>query len=791
MRKNVIIYILVCIWCIVFYYVAHYDIELYFFGKFSGFLYLVYKSMEACPFWAVFTSLLLTSGMIYLVRRKWDDRHFSLSTLLVRLLAIEVLWLVVAGWNTPTMGDFHLSLYHYCAILLVFTCVVDALRYWKNRKTESVAHGDMGFTTDDVVAVQIDAVRKRYADKFLKRLCDTGCKEESCAVVIYGSWGSGKTVFLNYIESQLQSISAEVLLFNPWNSLSPQQVITDFFELLANRIKQYDSSLEKPILRYSELLDIVKVPELISKLPRLFEEQNEGTSVRKQKISEALKNLGMPIYVLIDDLDRMDADEIFAVIRLIRNTANFPCLKFIVACDKCHVEAKLKEKGVRLEYLQKIFMAEIYLPSIYAAFPHVDCCRSEVLAMTSDNHVYNFFETLSDAKASVIEKALANCRQAKRFARSLVLDWEFARENSEGRQLEILFGEYFWMELLKYTLYPFYRELEENPRKYFRIAKNGQLRVSMYILLGKNSKTEETDGLQMLEQVFPKDTSTKVSPRSIALLENYDKYFSFGQFPDRISYSQYAQILRGEGDVLMASIKEMPGRKILSLQHLVQMTDGCHLELDHKKRYLDIYYSLGNRLSQEALTEMINERLLPMLLDEKDKEKVKAYLQAKWNQDISVYAETRMSSLIGNALICQKKMKDYLPADEIKDMMKANFTRYVAHHSCDAADVVKVNAPLHQLVKASVICLPMIDEHGNVVADGMEYECVVFNSILQYFSTHKSHKVQVVKDFETLDISEDMPQEQIADIHASKQEEINALFGDRSNYERFKAECFD
>ena len=51
----------------------------------------------------------------------------------------------------------------------------------------------------------IDGVRKKYAEYLLRRLRNVDNKEEAFSLVVYGEWGSGKTMFLKCIEDKLRN----------------------------------------------------------------------------------------------------------------------------------------------------------------------------------------------------------------------------------------------------------------------------------------------------------------------------------------------------------------------------------------------------------------------------------------------------------------------------------------------------------------------------------------------------------------------------------------------------------
>ncbi len=289
--------------------------------------------------------------MLYLQCRKCEDKNFSVLRLLWCLFAIEVLWLVGEDWQCPTSGFAYMPLFHWTIILMIAYIVANAVRYISNcHDVKDERCNRVSWTVDTTNPRMLDSVRAQYADHILRKLRNVDNSTDSYAIVIYGSWGTGKTTFLNHIKSRLEETNENVVVFNPWNSQTPQQVVADFFAALVGCLSQYDSTLARPIVRYSEMLETVDVPKPLGYMSSLLSSHDDSLSELKNRIVESLKRIQIPIYVLIDDLDRMNKEEVFAVIRLIRNTANFPYLKFVVVCDYDYIE-----KLLDIKYLEKIF----------------------------------------------------------------------------------------------------------------------------------------------------------------------------------------------------------------------------------------------------------------------------------------------------------------------------------------------------------------------------------------------------------------------------------------------------
>ena len=779
------------LWGLLFYGAAHGEISKSLSDKFSGLFSMLYTAYSSCELLSTFTAVLITGVLLYFASRKYEDHHFSWNKLCLEIFGIEVLWLIPYDWQTPTVGMLPISLFHYGAILVFALIVADAVRWLSNQYDKRKPIDAEPFTIDTISHHQIDAVRAQYADEFMLKFQAIENDTDSYSVVFYGNWGSGKTVFLRYIETKLREKHQEVIWFNPWKCQSIQQINIDFFNLLTGVLKQYDSSLAKPILKYSDLLDSVEAPKIVEYIINLFSSQEDSMSELKDHIIESLSEIKVPIYILIDDLDRMDADEILAVIGLLRNTANFPYLKYVVGCDRDYLLEKLKEKNIDQDYLQKIFMAEFYLPEIYAVAPYYEECRKDIEKMTQDDSVHNFFEVLYGNKPSIINQVLGNVRQAKRFARELVLDWEFAKKNSTGRQLEILFEDYFWLELLKYHNQSDYDRLQNTPSDFFDTRKSPRYKVPMYVLKKKFQEDGLKDKIEtkILEIIFPYDNSRLVSSRSVVIVENYVKYFSFGKAVNHISQSEFVDLLnRNNPGVVEKKIKELTLKELLSLQQLMRMQDLSKFSLESKKGYIDIFYALSIRLNHSFMSPILEDGLIPLLKDQNGL--VKSYLKNKLELSTEFH-KIFVSSSICNSLLYQLKVNNftYFSKNYLEGILKKNFANYVENYKCDASEILIPRKALNRLVSLSVISYPVFDDDDNF--DYNSYDSVIIEDIINYFKEHKSKNLQAIKDFEIIVVPDEYPQEALDELEIKKQEEIESLFGSTKNYERFKAECFE
>ncbi len=197
-------------------------------------------------------------------------------------------------------------------------------------------------------------------------------------VGVFGPWGSGKTSFINLARPEFERAGIPVLEFNPWLFSGADQLLERFFSELSAEMGE-SSELQKigEILKnYGNLLSpamsvLTGSPHAGSALNAVLKyfqrrtETHASTISSRNKLTEALAQRSKPIVVVLDDVDRLSIDEVRELFKLVRLTANFPNLIYVVACDRLRVEAAFEdnEPNVPGNYLEKIFQWFIDVPA--------------------------------------------------------------------------------------------------------------------------------------------------------------------------------------------------------------------------------------------------------------------------------------------------------------------------------------------------------------------------------------------------------------------------------------------
>ena len=92
----------------------------------------------------------------------------------------------------------------------------------------------------------------------IKRFC-SGYSRESLVVGIEGDWGSGKTSLINLVLENLKYSDVLIIKFNPWNFSDQNELIMDFFNSIADALKQRekDQEITEKIKNYSSRLPLI------------------------------------------------------------------------------------------------------------------------------------------------------------------------------------------------------------------------------------------------------------------------------------------------------------------------------------------------------------------------------------------------------------------------------------------------------------------------------------------------------------------------------------------------------
>ena len=434
-------------------------------------------------------------------------------------------------------------------------------------------------------------------------------KDGSFAVSISGAWGSGKTVFKYKLKKKYEEDNnVSIIEFEAWKCDSPKIIIRNFFTQLRDELKIYFPNISIDFDNYTDLLlddDSVKPLRVIAKgVNNLFNKNKDPY----EAIKDCLENSKHKVVVFIDDIDRLDADEIKEVLRVIRNTANFPYIQFIVTCDNTYVCDTLKGKGIENPklYLEKFFNVEISLPKFEERIiceelkKRISKTISEIWGIKEndsqiDNMIYYRYDKFTNKikDCVLVNKVLHSMRDVISFHNSFKLVAKTYKKC--GNQKEIDFQNLFFLELLKYKYPKLHSALWDNTFDFLTLSKNSKeyiLNDSSFKRIGKtqpikksNNPTIDTNSYKEIDEEFKQRiknyininddievatniliylfVNNKELTNPISKVDCFDRYFMYRLNEKVLTNSEFSIII-DKDNITIEEVDEMFDKKYYS-----------------------------------------------------------------------------------------------------------------------------------------------------------------------------------------------------------------------------------
>lgn len=331
--------------------------------------------------------------------------------------------------------------------------------FWFHAKEKKVMKSD--FHDDNPINKPEDDIlnRKQKALQVF-RLIRGYKSKSSLAIGIVGAWGDGKTSFMNIIENKFEDDDKYIVVhFNSWLNISIDSIITDFFTTVEKKISIHSFDVSKEVKKYgNNVLSVSKNSTTETLLNALKIIPDKSLSDNFANVNDLLNKLDKKVIVFFDDLDRLKPDEVFEVLKLIRNTASFDVFNYVVGYDKSYLIEALKNNNIPFaeKYCEKIFLKEFPLPPITQT--QIDgFIKNSILEILPKKKIaidglFESYEILIYIDQSSIFTSLKNLRNAKRFIN------EF-KVSIYGLQDDVDISDFILIKLLKFSYYDTYRLL--------------------------------------------------------------------------------------------------------------------------------------------------------------------------------------------------------------------------------------------------------------------------------------------------------------------------------------------
>lgn len=326
----------------------------------------------------------------------------------------------------------------YSDIVYFLALIPIALKIGFNAKVKDTSNQKEEFLDDNPLKnPDEDFLNRKSIANQVKRLIVGNKSKNSLALGIVGDWGNGKTSFMNFVEKSFENEDEYIIVhFNSWLNISINSIIQDFFSTVQKEVSKYSIDVSKEIRTYgNNVLSINKNSTTETLLNTMKILPENSLSENFKNLNELLNKLNKKVIVFFDDLDRLQPNEVFEVLKLIRNTASFDVFNYVVGYDKNYLNKALEKNDIPFpdKYCEKIFLKEFPLPLITQSQIN-DFIKEKIHLFVPEkkDEIENIFEYINAFffynNENVFE-SINNIRNAKRFLNELKVSIEKVKDD--------------------------------------------------------------------------------------------------------------------------------------------------------------------------------------------------------------------------------------------------------------------------------------------------------------------------------------------------------------------------
>jgi len=322
-------------------------------------------------------------------------------------------------------------------------------------------------TDDPIVSPSEDSLdRKKFVEDIYEEIVNFP-SDSSFVFGLYGGWGEGKTSVLNLLKQKFENNGNFLVFdFDPWYFKDKESTLKAFYNGLEHTFseKYVLPGFSKAVKKYLHYISFGTNVGISLSLSNA----NESAEEMKQRIESYLEKTNTKLLVVIDDIDRLQADEVLQIFGLVKCNADLKNAIFVLSFDPLVIEKLLqKDLNSDRQYLEKIVQMSINLPAI----PSENISNflinniNELLKRMSipDDKKENFYKEFLPTYRAYIPKFFRTLRHVKRYMNGLSATLPAIKS-------EVNLNDFFILEAIRVFYPSIYNDIWSSRRFYIRVG---------------------------------------------------------------------------------------------------------------------------------------------------------------------------------------------------------------------------------------------------------------------------------------------------------------------------------
>ena len=536
--------------------------------------------------------------------------------------------------------------------------------------------------------------------------------KENLVIGIAGEWGSGKSSLMNIVLDHIEQeyISSNklndnekpiIMCFNPWRFSNQDQLLYQFFyemglllgrtdyeniKDIARKVEIYASFFEPVGIALPPFGVIIKVlKQYLNAIQEWADYKSNDLDKTKKELDEALKNQKHKIIIALDDIDRLNVEEIHLIFQLIKVLGDFPNTVYLIGFDREVVSAALTNEQIKLsgsDYLEKIIQ-------VIFEIPHITEDEIKNLVIQSLEKDFDKFENESDKYDfdnrynSLLKHKIKNIRNFNRYINTLKLTYDSLKDDVFNADyytiiaVQVFFPEVYHFILKNKDLLLYDYNYSFNYPNKDKIKKELDEIISNLNLF----KIPEQDFRNFLISLFPNlkriysnednrhfMNEWKLKKR-MCIEENFETYFKFAVPSWELSKKDFDEIVYSKTEEMIKSILTLPSNlriKFIKNLHNIVRYNYYKFDENNKKNLIETMYYIGDTIHDESTYPYIIsiEGIVNDLLNSMDSKNISITLKDAINNSNNIHTICELSYGIFGNLEKEKSEKDIIDLEE-------------------------------------------------------------------------------------------------------------------------------
>ena len=398
------------------------------------------------------------------------------------------------------------------------------------------------------------------------------CKnKEKFIISITGKWGSGKTTILNIVKEKLDKEKFIIIdEFDIWKYSNEKSLIYGIVDEILKKININFSSL-----RINEIVNGC-LGILSSKMDirlKYISSGNKMIEKLKKIVNNYLEKNDQRILLIIDNLERTNANNILIVLKAISTVLGMERFIYILSYDEEEMKSIFEEKlKINYDYVEKIIQLPLRIPEISRERINKisnQCLKNLLLYYGEENNKIEEYIT----GFQVFSKNIKDLRGLKRKINSIVNTCFFGINDLNK-------NDYFIMEIINQENHKLYIQIKENCR--FFASEDVSKMYGEYIWDEVSFNKEAT---KYFDDLFNIDENKKYKKILEIIFPNVKKYNNDRKNNERVQF-------------------EYEGNNIIISRDNERYRDSIINKRIYNARFFDLYFTKDENEFIEIMQEI-------------------------------------------------------------------------------------------------------------------------------------------------------------------------------------------